>query len=301
VHLTRSFTRRILIALAALLLLVYIALPVLFGVFAVIPAGTGVGAPPSGFEEVTLVAEDGVPLAAWYAPPSGTAAIILIHGAGGSREDLRPYAAMLKRHGYGVLAIDMRGHGMSGGATNQFGWESGRDVGAAVAFLEGREEVAAIGGMGFSLGGEVLMAAASEYPEIRAIVADGATHRSPDDLLALKSERPLYRSFTALVMYAAAGVLSGDHTPEPIRDSIVDAESTEFLLIAGGEKAMEEAFGRMYVLNADGRASLWIAPGAGHTEAFALLPDEYEGRVVAFFDEALPDGTPLLYSPAVFR
>ena len=42
-----------------------------------------------------------------------------------------------------------------------------------------------------------------------AIVADGATRRSVDELLALPSERPLVRNFTARVMYAAVRILMG--------------------------------------------------------------------------------------------
>ena len=32
------------------------------------------------------------------------------------------------------------------------------------------------------------------------------------------------------------------------------------------------------------RAVLWIALGAPHTAAFGLYPEEYERRVIAFFD-----------------
>ena len=112
-------------------------------------------------------------LAGWYKPPLNGAVIILIHGAGGSREGMRPYAAMLARHGYGVLALDLRGHGASTGRTNRFGWQGTQDVGAAVAFLQARDEVKAIGGLGSSLGGEVLLGAASKYPALKAIAADG--------------------------------------------------------------------------------------------------------------------------------
>ncbi|TAJ45379.1 alpha/beta hydrolase [Methanofollis fontis] len=280
--------RPLLILTAAVVLLVYIGIPALFGVYAVLPAGEEVGPPPPGFEEVGFTTEDGIPLAAWYAPPSGTgAAIILIHGAGGSRHDICSYALMLQRHGYGVLAPDLRGHGMSGGGTNRFGWESDRDVGAAVAFLEGQEGVRAIGGMGLSLGGEVLLGAASAHPAVEAIVADGATHRSSADLLALESERPLERSFTARLMYAVVALLSGDAAPLPLPESIAGSGSTGYLLIAAGEKPMEEAFARLYAGEAGGRASVWVVPGAGHTGAYSLRPDDYERRVIAFFDAAL--------------
>ena len=121
----------VLLVIAAIVVL-YIALPIGMGAAAVAPLKSAVGAPPIGFQAITLNTEDGVSLAGWYAPPVNGTAIILIHGAGGSREDVRGYAEMLTRHGYGVLAIDLRGHGESTGTSNRFGWQGTRDVGAAV-------------------------------------------------------------------------------------------------------------------------------------------------------------------------
>jgi uncharacterized protein len=253
----------------------------------VLPYQETVGAPPAGFESVTLTTADQVELAGWYKPPLNGAAIILSHGAGGSREGMRPYAELLARHGYGVLALDLRGHGASAGRTNRFGWQGTRDVGAAVAFLQARDEVKAIGGLGSSLGGEVLLGVASAYPGIKAIAADGATTRSLDELLALPSERPLVRNFTARVMYAAVQILSGETPPAPLLDSMIAAPATSYLLIAGGGNQREVAFNELFAASTPNRSQLWIAPEAAHTGAFGLYPEEYEQRVSAFFDAAL--------------
>lgn len=286
----RRILRRAVLFVLLAVLAVYLVLPVAFGIFAVLPLREEVGAPPEGFREVTLTTGDGIALESWYAPPENGAAIILIHGAGSSREAMRPYVAMLVRHGYGVLALDMRGHGRSAGPTNRFGWEGTRDVEAAVGFLENQGGVDAIGGMGLSLGGEVLLGAASEYPQVAAIVADGATQRSTGELLALESERPLYRSFVTRVMYAVVEVASGTEPPVPLLDSMAAAKSTGFLLIAGGNEPREIAFSEVFVETVGERAGLWIAPDAGHTGAFGRHPGEYEERVIAFFDAALLGG-----------
>jgi len=148
----------------AVIVVLYIAIPIGFGVSVVLPYKETVGAPPVSFEAVTLTTDDQVMLAGWYKPPINGTAIILIHGAGGSREEMRAYADMLVRHGYGVLALDLRGHGASGGNTNRFSWQGTRDVGAAVDYLQARAEVKRIGGLGSSLGGEVLLGGAAEYP-----------------------------------------------------------------------------------------------------------------------------------------
>lgn len=282
----RALRWLVVLALVAIVVL-YIIVPAAFGIAVIFPYQESVGAPPAGFEEIDLTTDDGVRLTAWYAPPSNGAAIILIHGAGGSREGVRDHAALLVENGYGVLALDLRGHGESDGTTNRFGWQGTRDVGAAVAFLRQRDEVEAIGGLGLSLGGEVLLGAASEYPELRAIVADGATQRSVAELRALESERPLYRNFTARVMYATVQLITGQKPPKPLLDSMREAGSTVFLLIAAGSNDMEIKFNDMFAATVGERATLWVAPEAGHTGAFSRYPDEYEQRVIGFFDAAL--------------
>lgn len=289
--LNKSIVNRILrwlgIIFLALVLLLYIGLPVGLGVAAIIPGKTPPGPPPAGFEAVTLQTGDGVPLAGCYAPPQGTTAIILMHGAGSSRESLRPYAEMLTRNGYGVLALDMRGHGASGGPTNRLGWQGTEDVAAAVAFLEARPEVQHIGGLGLSLGGEVLLGAAARLPMLEVIVADGASRRSLPELLSLSSERPLVRNFTARVMYATVQLLSGQQPPLPMLESMTQASTTEFLLVAAGEDDLEVKFNRLFADTLGERAQLWIALGASHTGAFGLYPDVYEQRVLDFFGSSL--------------
>jgi len=275
------------IILAVLIVALYLVLPVAMGVAVVFPYKQSVGAPPEGFEAATIQTADGVRLAAWYAPPLNSAAILLLHGAGNSRESVRDHAALLREHGYGVLALDQRGHGASGGATNRFGWQGTQDVAAAVAWLQGRAEVTAIGGLGLSLGAEVLLGAASDAPALTAIVAEGATHRSLDELRALPSERPLVRNFVPRVMFATVRALSGTEPPKPLLDSMRDAPGARFLLIAAGAEADEVRYNERFAEVVGERAALWVAPAASHIRALTLHPDEYAQRVIGFFDTAL--------------
>ena len=282
----RGVLRGIGIGLGALVLLLYLGLPAGLAIVAVFPVRAAVGSRPEGFEDVVLHTDDGVQLEGWYRPPGNGAVIILLHGAGGSRQEVRPYAEMLAAHGYGVLALDLRGHGESQGKTNRLGWQGTLDVGAAVDFLRMRSEVRHIGGLGISMGGEVLLGAASAYPAIEAMATDGATRRCIEELLALEAERSLVRNFTARVMYATVEQLTGDQPPKPLLQSMTESEQTQFLLIAGGSNALEVSFNQMFKAALGNRAALWIAPGAEHTAAFSRYPQEYEQRLVEFFDRA---------------
>ena len=70
---------------------------------------------------------------------------------------------MLVRHGYGVLLLDARGYDGSEGDPNLFGWDDAKDIDAAVAWLQSRPDVKddRIGGIGFSVGGEMMLQAAA--------------------------------------------------------------------------------------------------------------------------------------------
>lgn len=60
-----------------------------------------------------------------------------------------------------------------------------------------------------------------------------------------------------------------------------------YLLIAGGGNQREVAFNELFAAAIPDRSRLWIAPKAAHTGAYALYPEEYERRVIAFFDAAV--------------
>ena len=63
---------------------------------------------------------------------------------------------------------------------NAFGWAMDRDLKAAAAFLQRRPDVEQerIGGIGLSVGGEMLLQAAAESEAFKAVVSEGAGARS---------------------------------------------------------------------------------------------------------------------------
>lgn len=275
------------LALVGIVLALYIGMPTAMGVVVAWPSRASVGEAPDGFETVVFEREDGTELAGWYLPPRNGSAIIVVHGAGGSRESVRRQTEMLAENGYGVLAVDMSGHGESEGRVNRLGWKGTEDVRAAVDFLIVQPGVERIGAYGSSMGGEALLGASAECPEIEAIVTDGATRRSIAELLALPSERPLVRNFTARVMYAAAEVFTGQRPPAPLLGEMERTATTRFLLIAGGSEELEVPFNQLFASRLGSRADLWVVPGVGHTGALASNPAEYEDRLVSFFDREL--------------
>ncbi len=133
--------------------------------------------------EVTMPGEQGITLSGLlYTPKTATAAtpapgVLVSHGYINTREMQSPFAIELSRRGFVVLAMDMTGHGYSGGIVGQPGGFGGP---AALRYLKGLPQVdkANIGLEGHSMGGGPVMAAAVADPEgYKSIVLAGSTPR----------------------------------------------------------------------------------------------------------------------------
>jgi len=91
------------------------ALAASFVLLVAVPAAAAHVAGRNEPEIVKIKTDDGQELeGSFYKPASGrTPAVVLLHGAGGDRQQLEPIAARLHKEGFGVLTIDLRGHGGS--------------------------------------------------------------------------------------------------------------------------------------------------------------------------------------------
>jgi dienelactone hydrolase len=128
-------------------------------------------------QRVTIRTEDGVSLAAtWYEPGTRLApAVILVHMLHKSRHDWEPVATRLAAEGIGALAIDLRGHGDSGGDVP--GGDAPdystlvRDVTAARRYLASRGDVqpSHIGIAGASLGANLAALEAAGDPTVTSL------------------------------------------------------------------------------------------------------------------------------------
>jgi len=125
-------------------------------------------------EAVKLRTYDGVQLAAsLYLPEPGTdwaEGIIVCHGLGSRKENYADFGVRASEAGFAVLAIDLRGHGKSGGRLdgNVF-----NDVAAALSYLQSRPEVnpMSIAIRGSSMGGWLAVHTAAHLVDLTAVVA----------------------------------------------------------------------------------------------------------------------------------
>ncbi|HPI92219.1 MAG TPA: alpha/beta fold hydrolase [Deltaproteobacteria bacterium] len=105
-------------------------------------------------------------------------ALVLCHGALGFKENLAELGEYLCSRGIASLALDMHGHGASGGErchVNIGDWVS--DIRCAVDYLRTVQEIRrdAIGAFGFSSGGTAVLEAAVTDCRLRCIITLDAT------------------------------------------------------------------------------------------------------------------------------
>jgi alpha-beta hydrolase superfamily lysophospholipase len=127
---------------------------------------------------VTLTAADGVTISGEFYEASATPApaVVLVHMLGRSRADWEDMATTLAAAGVTALAIDVRGHGASGGSVRPL-TDAVQDVRAALQWLSQRSGVRpdALGLVGVSMGASLAVLAALDQPLARVVATVSLT------------------------------------------------------------------------------------------------------------------------------
>ncbi len=239
---------------------------------------------PRGTAHVTI---DGLKLSAWWLPPENGGAVILLPGIGGSRDGLLEQGAMLARHGYGVLLIEFHFC-----AEPQAVFTLGRDevdvVAGALAFVQAQPEVDRnrIGVLGYSVGGASAILSAVQLEDIRAVVAEGNFYNLGDDIANVGgSNSPLQSLYYQAILFFYRYYPGIDARLISPIDALGQISPRPVLLIFG-EYEVDSGRAHEQFAAAGEPKSLWIVPGVGHGGYIQAWPEEYEARVVSFFNEA---------------
>ena len=272
-------------ALAAPLVFLFLVFPIAFayGYTHIGRTSSSIEGVALPHEPVTITTSDGIELSAAYVPSKNGAAVVVFPGAAALKE-----ARMIARNGYGVLLLDPRGQGRSGG--DNVRWAGDRDLIAAAEYLRSRPDVDddRVAGFGSSVGGEILLEAAAQSDAFAAVVSEGAGLRIGEGADLMKgAERLMTPAFTVLTL--ATTVFSNHGPPPPIADRIgLIAPRPVFLIYADPGQGGEAERQADYYAAAGQQKELWKVPGAAHTGGIDAQPREFERRVIGFLDRALP-------------
>ncbi|MER7542973.1 alpha/beta hydrolase [Actinomadura sp.] len=226
-------------------------------------------------EPLTLYTADGVRIDAGHLRGDGGVCFILAHGFTCSwrQPALRRIAGALNAHG-GVVALDFRGHGRSGGHTT-VGDREVLDLGAAAdaARRRGYEHVVVAG---FSMGGAVAVRYAALHGGADAVVSVSAPARwyyrgtKPMRRAHWAVERRLGRLAVRLARGTRVAPKGWDPVPEAPHEVAGRIAPAPLLVVHGDADAffpLEHAH-QLYEAASDPK-ELWIEPAFGHAEVAA--------------------------------
>jgi hypothetical protein len=283
----RRYGRRALISLGVLAAIAIVLFPtalayvVTHTLRAEVPKAQ-LGAP---HEDVAFETSDGIRLEGWFVPSRNGATVIVVPGRSGPQEQTR----MLVRHGYGVLLFDRRGEGASEGDPNAFGWVGDRDLHAATAYLRGRPDVdpMRIGGIGLSVGGEMLIHAAAHSDAFKAIVSEGGSGQSFRDGYANHGLRAAILGDGAVTL--ATAIFTSTLPPPSLKSEVAKIAPTAVFFVYGekGQNGSETKPNRGFYAAAREPKQIWEVPNGQHIAGITTEPAEYERRVVGFFHRTL--------------
>jgi uncharacterized protein len=283
----RRYARRTLIGLVGIVVAFHTVVPVAFSYAATHAAAHAVPDADLGasVDDVTLRTSDGLQLSGWYVPSTNGAAVIIAPGRSGTQN----HARLLLRHGYGVLVFDPRGEGESEGEPNAWGWGGERDLAAAVSFLQSRPDVDddRIGGLGLSVGGEMLLHEAAQNEGLRAVVSEGAGWRSVREHMVDTGISKWAQMPVMMALTASTAVFTNQMPPPSVEQLVGKISPRPVLLIHATAGQAGEHLNPAYLAAAGANASIWEITDGGHIGGLRARPSEYEQRIIGFFDEHL--------------
>ena len=237
------------------------------------------------FEEISFQSalNDSTTLRGWWLPnPNSDRVIIFNHGRDGNRATFQALFPELWKHGYSLLAFDMRGHGQSDERICTWGINEQWDLVGAVNFVKSKGfKPDKIGVLGTSIGAATGLMAMRSTPDIKA----GVINSAYADAQPLLAHNLLYPGLvTALRVVRGIDINSIDPAV-----AITQLGQRHVFLIHGAIDS-QVPLANFYKLKEAGGTSVsesWVVPGADHAAAYIVQPTEYMQRVEAFFDSEL--------------
>ena len=188
-----------------------------------------------------------------------------------------------------MLLFDRRGEGKADGDPEGFGWNFDKDIKAALAYLKTRRDVGRrrIGGLGLSVGGEMMLQTAAQTRDLAAVVSEGAGSRVMSEEMADQSGAGKWTSAPLFAVKTASVALFSDTTPPENLENLIPriAPRPVFLINAAHNEVDHKA--PEYFAAAGEPKQQWLVSRGVHTGGISAMPREYERRVVGFFDRFL--------------
>jgi fermentation-respiration switch protein FrsA (DUF1100 family) len=174
------------------------------------------------------------------------------------------------------------------------GYNEVDDVAAALAYLHTRPEIdpERIGIHGFSSAGATAIMATARLPGLKAVVAEGGYGDFIENALGTTTRNQGWAGY-----YFEGGYRWTFHLIYPLvigfdldrlsPVSVIDQIAPRPILLIYGSQEVSLSGAYKQKAAAGNNATLWVVEGAGHGTYLNVAPEEYEARLIGFFEEGL--------------
>lgn len=245
-------------------------------------------------EDINVAAADGNRLEAWAVRPHlwNHSIVILLHGLSDNRMGMIGYAALLLRHGFSVLMPDSRAHGSSGGALATYGLQERDDIRRWFDWALQQEHPSCIFGFGESMGAAQLLQAVQSEPKFCAVAAESPFSSMREIAYDRVGQffrtgpwlgRSLFRPVVEVAFWYARLKYHLD-LEQAMPDRAVAKSQVPIALIHGREDRNIPLRHSRKIASENPRLTLWEVSGADHCGAISVAPQEFERRLVEWFE-----------------
>jgi uncharacterized protein len=246
-------------------------------------------------EDFVITTDEGYRLYGWFirarrSEAKGT--IIYLHGVGDNKMSGLPLAKLFHEHGFNVLMFDSRAHGESEGRYCTFGYYEKHDVRKAVDWLLEHDRSARamkIGVFGTSMGAAIAVQAASIEPRIEAVVAEGCFTNLRTITVDYQKRllRLPWHFLRNIAMKRAEGIAQfSHHAVSPLKS--VPQVRVPILFIHGKADAfIKYEYSQQLYAAANQPKEIFLVDAANHTDVHQIGKNEYEDRIIRFFERTL--------------
>lgn len=249
-------------------------------------------------QEVAVNATDGALLKAWYVEPEhfNGRAVLLLHGITDNREGVAGYGRIFLDRGYSVLLPDARDHGESGGDLATYGIKEAGDIQRWVSWLYAGHLHSSdcVYGFGESYGAALLLQALAVEHRFCAVAVE-SSFSTVREMSYERVSGPLHLGpwfgrtvgwpvLESALLYSKMRYGLDLLQPSPLYG--VTHSKVPVLLIHGmNDQSISPEHSKILARAAPDHVQLWLVPNAGHTMAWAASHQEFEARVLTWFEQ----------------
>jgi uncharacterized protein len=261
-------------------------------------------------QNVSITAADGAVLKAWFIHPrkyNGNA-VVLLHGITDNREGVAGYGRLLLAHGYAVLLPDARRHGESGGELATYGVKEADDIHRWVSWIYVHDPPQCVYGFGESYGAALMLQSVAVEDRYCAVAVE-SPFSTARDMSYERISGPLHLqpwfgrtlgrpAIWSAELYARLRYGIDLLKPSPL-DAVMHSKVPTLLIHGEDDKNIIPWHSEVIAKAAPDHVQLWLVPHAGHTMAWAAAHQEFETRLLGWFDTHRQQPTQQVHSIAM--